>query len=142
MAIDLYWDDDEQSVFLVEFNGKWTWDELYKVIRKTRSLSRERGQIFGAILDLRKGMHLPGGNVFTKEGLEQFKRLLSLNDGDDTQGPVAVIGVNGVVKMVFDAVKTVDKSLVENVYFAKDEADARDFIYKALANLSNGVESR
>ena len=141
MAIELYWDDDEQSVFLAEFNGKWTWDELHKVISKIKSLSQERGQVFGAILDLRKGMHLPGGNIFTKDGLNQFKRLLSLNDGESQQGPVVILGVNGMVKMVFDAIKNVDQSVVEDVAFAKDETDARDFIYKAVAKLNNNTAS-
>ena len=136
MAIDLYWDDDEQSVLLAEFNGKWSWDELHKTISAIKRLSKERGQVFGAILDLRNGMHLPGGNIFTKEGLDQFKRLLSLNDESTQQGPVVVLGMNGMVKMVFDAIKQVDKSIVETVAFAKDEQDARKIIYRAVANLN------
>ncbi|MEO1290964.1 MAG: hypothetical protein AAFV93_24775, partial [Chloroflexota bacterium] len=75
MAIDLFWDNDEQTVLLAEFNGKWTWDELHKLLTTVKRLSDERGQVFGAILDLRNGMHLPGGNIFNKEGLEQFKKL-------------------------------------------------------------------
>jgi len=137
MAIDLFWDDSEQSVLLAEFNGKWSWDELHKTISTIKSLSKERGQVFGAIIDLRKGMHLPGGNIFNKEGLDQFKRLLSLGDDGDEQGPVVVLGMNGMVKMVFDAIKRVDKSIVETVAFAKDEADARTIIYRAVANLNN-----
>ena len=137
MAIDLFWDDEEQSVLLAEFNGKWTWDELHKTIRAIKRLSRERGTVFGAILDLRNGMQLPSSNIFSKETLDQFKRLLSLSGDDDKQGPVVVLGVNGMIKMVFDAIKQVDKSVVESVAFAKSESDARNIIYQAVANLNS-----
>lgn len=135
MAIDLFWDDDEQSVFLAEFNGRWTWEDLHKVISKIKTLSQERDQIFGAILDLRNGMHFPGGNIFNKEGLHQFKQLLSLNDEATKKGPVVILGVNSMIRMVVDAIATVDKSVVEDVAFAKDENDARDIIYKAVEKL-------
>ncbi|MEL6407137.1 MAG: hypothetical protein AAFR81_22380 [Chloroflexota bacterium] len=136
MAIDLFWDNDEQTVLLAEFNGKWTWDELHKLLTTVKRLSDERGQVFGAILDLRNGMHLPGGNIFNKEGLEQFKKLVALGDDDEQKGPVVVLGMNGVIKMIFDAIANFDKSLVSEVNFAKTEDEAREVIYKAVANLN------
>lgn len=135
MAIELFWDNDEQSVFLAEFNGKWTWDDLHKVLSKIKHLSHEREQVFGAILDLRNGMHFPGGNIFSKEGLNQFKQLLALNDDATKKGPVVVLGVNSMIKMVVDAIAKIDKSVVEDVAFAKDEDDARQIIYKAVEKL-------
>ncbi|MEL6524576.1 MAG: hypothetical protein AAFQ07_02600 [Chloroflexota bacterium] len=136
MAIDLFWDNDEQTVLLAEFNGKWTWDELHKLLTTVKRLSDERGQVFGAILDLRNGMHLPGGNIFNKEGLEQFKKLVALGGDDEQKGPVVVLGMNGVIKMIFDAIANFDKSLVSEVNFAKTEDEAREVIYKAVANLN------
>lgn len=135
MAIDLFWDNEEQSVFLAEFNGKWTWDDLHKVLSKIKSLSQERGEIFGAILDLRKGMHFPSGDIFSKESLDQFKQLLSLSDGDK-KGPIVILGVNVMIKMVVNAISTVDKSVVEDINFAEDDTHARQLIYKAVAGLN------
>ena len=136
MAIDLFWDNDEQTVLLAEFNGKWTWDELHKLLTTVKRLSDERGQVFGAILDLRNGMHLPGGNIFNREGLDQFKKLVALGGDDEQKGPVVVLGMNSVVKMIFDAIANFDKSLVSEVNFAKTEDEARDIIFKAVANLN------
>lgn len=135
MGIELFWDNDEQSVLLAEFNGKWTWEELHKVLSKIKTLSQERGQIFGAILDLRNGMHFPGGNIFSKEGLDQFKQLLSLNDDGDKKGPVVILGVNNMIRMVVKAISNVDKSVVEDINFAEDETQARHLIYKAVEGL-------
>src|SRR5688572_30356045 len=109
MAIELYWDDDEQTVMLAEFTGNWSWEELHKVLSAIKRISAERGRSFGAILDLRGGLHLP--NVFNKEGLEQFQKLLSLNDGGTEKGPMVILGMNKLVKLIFDAVGNVDKSL-------------------------------
>jgi hypothetical protein len=128
MAIELYWDDDEQTVMLAEFSGKWSWEELHKVLSKIKEISQERQQAFGAILDLRRGLHLP--NMLNKEGLEQFQKLLVLNDGASEKGRIVILGMNKMVKIIFDAVGTVDKSLTKDVYFAQNEAEARQLIYK------------
>lgn len=136
MAIDLFWDNEEQTVLLAEFNGKWTWDELHKLLTTVKRLSDERGQVFGAIIDLRNGMHLPGGNIFNREGLDQFKKLVAIGDKDDQKGPVVVLGVNGVIKMIFDAIANFDKSLVSDVDFAKTEDEARRLIYSAVDRLN------
>jgi hypothetical protein len=128
MAIELYWDDDEQTVMLAEFSGKWSWEELHKVLSKIKEISQERQQAFGAILDLRRGLHLP--NMLNKEGLEQFQKLLVLNDGASEKGRIVILGMNKMVKIIFDAVGTVDKSLTKDVYFAENEEEARQLIYK------------
>jgi hypothetical protein len=128
MAIVLYWDDDEQTVMLAEFSGKWSWEELHKVLSKIKEISQERQQAFGAILDLRRGLHLP--NMLNKEGLEQFQKLLVLNDGAGEKGRIVILGMNKMVKIIFDAVGTVDKSLTKDVYFAQNEEEARKLIYK------------
>lgn len=135
MAIDLFWDNDEQSVLLAEFNGKWTWDELHKVLSTIKRISDERNETFGAILDLRNGMNLPGGNIFNRDGLERFKKLVAIGDGE-RKGPVVVLGMKGVVKMIFDAIGNFDKSLVSDVTFADTEQEARKTIYAAVANLN------
>lgn len=132
MAIDLYWDDAEQSVILAEFSNKWTWDDLHEMLATIQQLSKQRGQIFGAILDLSKGMNVPGGSVFNREGLSQFRRLLAQNNGG-AKGPMAIIGMNGMVRAIFDAISSIDRKLTEDVIFADSLDDARERIYRAVA---------
>ncbi|MCA9912333.1 MAG: hypothetical protein KC496_03255 [Anaerolineae bacterium] len=136
MGIELYWDDTEQTVMLAEFSGKWSWDDLYDMLHTIKKLSVERGQIFGAIIDLRQGLQLPGGSVFNRDGLAQFRRLLSLNQGDNGKGPVAVVGMNGVVRSIFDAVNTFDRSLTDDVTFANSLDDARSKLYPQVARIN------
>lgn len=136
MAIELFWDDDEQTVFLAEFTGDWSWEDLHKTLSTIKKISQERGQNFGAILDLRQGLRLPNGSFLSKEGLAQFQRLLALNDGASEKGPMVILGMNKMVKMVFDAVANLDKSLSNDVFFADNEAEARRLIYPAVRKKS------
>lgn len=133
MSIELYWDDDEQTVMLCEFNGRWTWDELHAMLLKVKRVSQERQQVFGAILDVRNGMQIPGGNLLSRQTLDNFQKLMRL--GSDGKGPVVVLGMGGMVKSVFDAIRRVDAKSMQDVYFASDEDEARDKIYAAMALL-------
>jgi len=115
MGIDLYWENAEQTILLAEFKGKWSWDELHAVLHTIKTLSEERGHVLGAIIDVSRGLQLPGGSILNREGLARFNQFLSM--GADGKGPVAVVGMNPMVKSVLDAVNMVDKSLMSDVYF-------------------------
>lgn len=134
MAIELFWDDTEQTVILAEFSGKWTWDELHHMLATIQQLSEQRGQVFGAIIDLRNGMTVPGGSVFNREGLAQFRKLLAQNNGGG-KGPMAIVGMNTMVRAIFDAVSSMDRKLTDDVFFADSIDDARRKIYSATAKL-------
>lgn len=136
MGIDLFWDDEGQTVMLAEFDGKWTWEELRSVLGTIQKLSVERNQIFGAIVDVRKGLHLPGGSVFNREGLQNFRELLAMNNNGVDKGPVVVVGMNAMVKSVFTAVSTFDKSLTDDVAFADTIDEARKKIYARVARFN------
>ena len=134
MAIDLYWDDDEQTVILCEFNGRWTWDELHAALGTIKQLSVERDQTFGAIIDVRNGMHLPGGSIFNRDALANFRKMLSLNDGGK-KGPMVILGMSAMIRTVFDTIGRMDASLTQDVAFADRIEDARRIIYSQVAAL-------
>lgn len=134
MGIDLYWDDEEQTVMLAEFGKDWTWDELHTMLNTIKRLSVERNQIFGAIIDVRNGLNIPGGSIFNREALGQFQRMLTLND--DGKGPVVIVGMSSMIRTVFNAVKQVDRSATSDVFFAANMDEARETIYREVANLN------
>jgi hypothetical protein len=134
MAIDLYWDDAEQTVILAEFNKQWSWDDLYTMLNTVKRLSKEKGRVFGAIVDVRDGFHLPGGSIFNQQGLDNFRKILTMNDGEQ-KGPVVVLGMNSMVRSVFNAVSTFDKSLISDVQFADTMEEAQQLIYVAVRRL-------
>lgn len=133
MAIDLFWDDEAQSVILAEFKGKWTWQELHAMLSTVKRLSRERQQVFGAIVDLREGLHLPNGSVFNREGLNNFRKILALSEGEHEKGALVVVGMNSLLRSVLDAIKTIDKNAMNAVFFADNLESARQTLYPEMA---------
>lgn len=127
MGIDLYWDNKEQTVMLCEFNGDWSWDELHAVLRTIKQLSVERGRVFGAIVDVRGGLRLPGGTIFNREALTNFRKMLQLDP--EGKGPVVIVGMNPMIRTIFDTAGRLEPSVTENVYFADDMQEARRKIY-------------
>lgn len=134
MSIELFWDDDAQTVMLAEFNGQWQWDELHAVLQTIKRLSEERQQIFGAIIDVRQGLSVPGGSIFNRDALSQFRRMSDL--GSNGKGPVVIVGVSSMIRTIFDTVGKLDKSATNDVYFADKLDDARTVIYAAVAKLN------
>jgi hypothetical protein len=130
MKIDLYWDNEDQTMLLCEFQSGWTWDDLFAVLKTVKKLSEERQQVFGALIDLTKGMTLPGGSIFNAEALNNFQKILQL--GGNGKGPVAVIGAGSMVRMVVDAIRRVNASVVDDVVFAATLDEGRALLYPRL----------
>lgn len=134
MKIDLYWDNDDQTMLLCEFHAGWTWDDLMAVLRTVKRLSEERKEVFGALIDLRNGMTLPGGTIFNAEGMARFQQIMQL--GSNGKGPVAVVGAGAMIRMVVDAIRRVNASVVEDVVFAQTLDEARESLYPRLMRAS------
>ena len=137
MSIELFWDNDEQSVFLVEFGNSWTWGELRAVLKTASKIAEERGQILGAILDLRQGLTIPGGSIFNRDGMNQFKELLQMsNNGRDT-GPVVIVGMSDMIKTIFEAVGRIERNATQNIHFASTMDEARPLMQIKLRDRVN-----
>lgn len=134
MGIELFWDNDEQTVLLAEFEGAWTWDELHAMLKTIRRLSEERRTTFGAIIDVSRGFQLPNGSVFNPEGLANFRKILQLDP--DNKGPVAIYGMNSMIRRIFDAASKIDRRIEQGVYFASTLDDARQHLYQRLVQIS------
>lgn len=133
MTIELYWDNEAQTVILAEFKKGWTWDDLHTALSTIKRLSTDRNQVFGAIIDIRKGLSIPGGSIFNREALANFQKIMSLGDGG--KGPVVILGMNSMVKTIFDTVKRMDNNATSDVYFADTMQDAQQVIYSVMNRL-------
>ena len=134
MGIDLFWDGKEQQVFLLEFKGEWTWGDLDAVLQVTRRISRERQEIIGAILDLRDAVALPGGLLFKREGINQFRELLKMSRTGRENGPLVVVGIGGFFRSLVDTVGRINQQAVSNVHFAETMSEARQVMRAQMAH--------
>jgi hypothetical protein len=124
MGIELYWDNDEQTVMLCEFPRKWTWSEMYATLDKIKHVTDHAEQPIAAILDLRQGVSIPGG-LFSPSTLEHAKKMLVMGEGG--RAPIVVVGAHPLLKTIYNTFRRLDKNGMSNVSFADmpDEARAR-----------------
>ncbi|HEX2623508.1 MAG TPA: hypothetical protein VHL11_25280 [Phototrophicaceae bacterium] len=125
MAIHLYWDDDELTTLLCVFDGRWSWDELFATLKTIQQITGDLDHEVAAIIDVRKGVSLPG-SLFTPQTLDQAKRLLGMSDTN--AGPMLIVGVNPVIRMIVDAVAKIDCHAVARVRFMESVSQAREFL--------------
>lgn len=131
MGVELYWDNDERTVLLMEIDGAWTWDELFTVLDKVKKVTAAASVEMGAIIDVSAGAIFPGGSVFTPTALENARRMLKMGDG--RMGPVVVAGANGLIRAVVNAAAQLDRSIAASVQFARTADEARALLAQRMA---------
>lgn len=123
MPIELYWDNDAQTVLLCEFEGQWQWDELFAMFDKVRKVTERAETEIAAIIDLRHSNHLPGGSLFTSENLENARQIARM--GDHGTGPMYVVGANGAVRTIYNTLAPMNRRAVSNLHFVESLRQAR-----------------
>ncbi|MCK6578930.1 MAG: hypothetical protein L6Q98_12570 [Anaerolineae bacterium] len=116
MGIELYWDNDDRSVMLVEVRGAFTWDEMYETLGKIKKVTERSPVEIGAILDMGADVRFPGGSVFNAAGLQHARNMLAMSK--DGTGPMVVVGVSGIIRKVYDWFTAMDARAFANVKFA------------------------
>lgn len=140
MSIDLYWDNDEQTVLLCEFHPGWTWDEMYKILDAVKKITDNATYEIAAIIDIQAGVGIPGGSLFNRETLNHAKKMLQMGEGGT--GPVVVVGANPLIRMAYEALKRIDKNVGSSVYLVKTLDEAHEILSRVhvpASPLARGV---
>lgn len=127
MGIELYWDNDAQTVIWCEFDRDWTWDDLDAIITKIKRITDHATTPIAAIIDVRRGVNLPGGSFLSPAAFQQARKLLTLGEGGIT-APVVVVGASPLIKTIYSTVRTMDKNGLSNVSFAETLDQARTYL--------------
>jgi hypothetical protein len=126
MGIELFWDNDEQTVLLCEFDGKWTWDDMHRTVKTIKKITDETDREIAAIVDVRQGVSAPGGSFFTPQGLDNAKELLK--SADKGTGPIVIVGVNPIFKSLYEAASKMNPRATANIHFADTMKQARQWL--------------
>jgi hypothetical protein len=121
--IELYWDNDEQTILLCEFHAGWTWDEMYKTLDTIKKITDRADYEIAAIIDIADGVSLPGGSLFSKATFDHAKKMMQMGEGGT--GPMVIVGANPLIRMVYDTFKSIDRKIASNVRLAKNLDEAR-----------------
>jgi hypothetical protein len=132
MSLELYWDDEAQTVLLCELREGWTWTELFALLDQIERLAAQRppsARRLPLILDLSESLHLPGGNLFTHEMLQNFQRLLARGQDQAHQRGKLVLVVppaqQGALQAVFNAIRMVHPQALNDLHLAATLDEAR-----------------
>lgn len=128
--IELFWDDDDQRIMLAQFNKGWTWAEMFDTLRKVKKVTEQRDELVGAIVQMQPGAGVPNGAIFSKETRDKARQMLQM--GSEGKGPIAIVGMNGVVKAAAKAFTMLDSSALDDVYFVDTLAEARRALSRHL----------
>lgn len=134
MAIEVLWEDGSaaaawdanavHSTLIVTLSGGWTWDDLTTTANQVKAITdAAQPRIIGAILDLSAGVQFPGGTLFSKEALDNARKLLSMGQGGT--GPVVIVGASPFIKMAYNTMYSLDPKALGSVRFAPTMAEAR-----------------
>lgn len=126
MGIELYWDNDEQTILLCEFDGRWTWDEMFKMLNGIKKVTDNADREIGAIIDVRNGLNFPGGALLSADNFEKARQVLKMGDGGT--GPIVIVGANGAVKTIYNTMASLNKTAAANIHFADTLKQARAFL--------------
>jgi hypothetical protein len=130
MGIELYWDNEERTIMLLEFEGRWTWDDLFDTLAKAKKVSAKAAYEIGAIVNISGGVRFPGGSLLNAQSFENAKKLLAMSDG--TAGPVVIAGSNPMIRTAFETMSRLSPGSTANIHFAPDLDAARRYLNERL----------
>jgi len=120
MAIQVQWDNHQQTAIHVEFESEWTWDQLETTLDHIDRLMSSVHHPVDVIIDL-EGSKIPG------DFLTAAKNLLADPQPNPNEGARIVVGANKTMRAVYT---TVQKTFGERIagrelLFAPNLEDAR-----------------
>jgi hypothetical protein len=60
MGVRVYWEDEAHTIVRYDFEGKWTWEELYPVYNLAIAMETSAPYRVDIILDMRRSQGVPG----------------------------------------------------------------------------------
>lgn len=129
--IDLYWDDDAQTIMVAHLKKGWAWHELFETLADIKRVTEKRSDEVAAVVMMERGANVPNGSVFSAETRDKARLMLQM--GAEGKGPIAIVGMNMLIKAVARAFTILDKNALDDVYFADTLKEARAVLRQRLA---------
>jgi len=120
MAIQIVWDNPEQTVIREVFDARWTWDDFDAAKTQIDSLIQGVPHLVGLIFDL------PANVFFPRNALTHGKKFV------DTLHPqiylLVLASSNTLLRALFDMFKKVYPLAAKRVRWLATVDDAREFL--------------
>jgi hypothetical protein len=122
MGISVTWDDEEHSVIRFDYQGAWTWNELYDAVRESHLLLDTVNHTVDSIIDLEHSSLLP------EHALSRAQNVVKM--AHPNQGMTIVVGANTLVRTLLDIYKRIYIKNTPPVLMARSLPEAREAIQR------------
>ena len=123
MPINAHWADAEQTIVILEYQGGWTWDELYNAVKAVENMTDGKTRIVLVIHNLTASQMLPKDVFFHGQRLTV----------EVPKGAFAVIvGAGSFARIVIDMLRRLNRSFDEQYKTAATLDEAMTIIKKEL----------
>lgn len=95
MAVSADWLDEKHDIVLYNFEGAWTWDELYRVYTKAIEMEKSVSYRVDVILDMRRSKSIPANALLHVKNISDKQ--------PDNIGLTVVVTPNGFVRALYNA---------------------------------------
>lgn len=132
MPIRVYWEDTDQTIVRYDFEGRWTWDELYTAYYQAIAMENSVIQRVDIILDMRSSAFIPANALLhMKNFSEKQPPNVGLSIFVTTNAFVTSLYSTAIrfyakIAFYFRLVKTLDQAhtMIIDTHRARDEKTA------------------
>ena len=120
MPVHIEWDNDQKTAIRYDYEGKWTWDELYEVTRIATDMFKSVPHRVNVIHNLANSPSLPGG------ALSHAQRFSAQNP--ENWGMSVVVGTSSFVSSLIHVFRKGDRQFGERYFIAPNLEKARELL--------------
>jgi hypothetical protein len=131
MPVHVQWDNPEQTVIYVRYEGRWTWEEFYQAVKETQELGASVGHRIDIIAHMMDG--------FVPHGAPFVHSQNALKQKNATLGRVVVVSDNRFVQGLMSVSARVNPRWKDKYSTATSVEEARLLIQKDRQGASNPV---
>jgi len=124
MGVSVNWDNKEAGVLLYTVEGRWTWDDLFAAIERSRELADAvpADQVH-SIIDIR------AGSLFPQNAILHFRKMSnSAGNPKLKSGTAVLVGDNFFVKALVEIMSRWNYRAMQHFYMTTTLDEAREFL--------------
>ncbi len=95
MSVSADWQDEKHDIVFYNFEGAWTWDEMYRAYTKAIALEKSVPYRVDVILDLRRSKSIPANALLHVKNISDKQ--------PENLGLTVVVTPNGFVRALYNA---------------------------------------
>lgn len=120
MPVHIAWDNEDKTTIRYDYEGKWSWDELYNISNKALEMFKSVSHTVNVIHNLTNSTNLPSG------ALSHAQRFTSQNP--ENWGVSVVVGTSGFINGLLQVFRKVYRQFGERYFTAATLEQARQLL--------------